>query len=218
MTHRVTLLFFTQAIGAPETALVAKQVLDEVASLSDAVVVEEVNFVLEQERAAQYGITDIPGVALLRDGQDARMRFLGAPAGYEFMSLVQAVVLAGTEDSGLSPASRVLLAEHVTEAVDIKVFVTPTCAYCPQAVTLSNRMAVENPLITATCVEATEFPELSRRYRVTGVPKTVATLSRASGRALVELLGALPEDEFVRAIVGVDPVAAGTSQSAPRLN
>jgi hypothetical protein len=96
VSHRVTLLFFTQAIGAPETALIAKQVLDEVASLNDAIDVEEVNFVLDKDRAAQFGITDIPGVALLRDGEDTRMRFLGAPSGYEFMSLVQAVVLAGT--------------------------------------------------------------------------------------------------------------------------
>jgi predicted DsbA family dithiol-disulfide isomerase len=55
-------------------------------------------------------------------------------------------------------------------------------------------MAVESPLIRATCVEATEFLELSRRYRVTGVPKTVVNES-------IEILGALPEDAFVSAVV-----------------
>jgi hypothetical protein len=56
-------------------------------------------------------------------------------------------------------------------------------------------MAVENPHIRAVSVEATEFLELSQAYRVTGVPKTVVNNS-------VEILGALPEAEFVRQVVG----------------
>jgi predicted DsbA family dithiol-disulfide isomerase len=55
-------------------------------------------------------------------------------------------------------------------------------------------MAVESPHIRATCVEATEFMDLSRKYRVTGVPKTIVNET-------IEILGALPEDAFVRAIV-----------------
>ena len=47
----VRLLFFTQTIGAPETAHIARQVLDEIASLNDLVTLEEVNFVLDQESA-----------------------------------------------------------------------------------------------------------------------------------------------------------------------
>jgi hypothetical protein len=52
----VRLVLFTQTIGAPETALIARQVLDEIASLNDHVTVEEANIVLDRERAAQYGI------------------------------------------------------------------------------------------------------------------------------------------------------------------
>ena len=51
---------------------------------------------------------------LLQGDEDTRMRFLGAPAGYEFMSLIEAVILAGTDDSGLTPESKALVAEHVT--------------------------------------------------------------------------------------------------------
>lgn len=53
-------------------------------------------------------------------------------------------------------------------------------------------MAFSNPNITATSVEATEFMDLSRKYRVTGVPKTIVNDS-------IEILGALPEDQFVQA-------------------
>jgi len=124
--HPVTLLLFTQTIGAPETALLARQVLDELASLNDLIRVEEVNFVLEKDRAAQYGIDHIPAIVLLSNDTDTRMRFLGAPAGYEFMSLIEAVILAGTDDSQLDPQSRELIAANVNAPVDIHVFVTPT--------------------------------------------------------------------------------------------
>jgi glutaredoxin-like protein len=194
ISEPVTLLFFTQTFGAPDTVLVARQVLDEIVSLSDRVSLEEVNLILDKDRAAQYGISGIPAVVLLRSGEDTRMRFLGAPAGYEFMSLVEAVILAGTGDSGLTAASRAAIAGLTTPA-DIKVFVTPSCPHCPRAVTLAHRLAVENPNIRATCVEATEFLDLAQRYRVTGVPKTIV-----EGTA-VEILGAVPEDAFVDAIV-----------------
>ena len=51
-------------------------------------------------------------------------------------------------------------------------------------------MAFANPNITAYAVEATEFPDLARRYQVTGVPKTIVNEE-------VEILGALPQDAFV---------------------
>jgi glutaredoxin-like protein len=191
----VRLLFFTQTFGAPDTVLIAKQVLDEIVCLNDHLALEEVNFVLEQERAQQYGVEQIPTIVLLKNDQDTRIRFLGAPAGYEFMSLIEAVILAGTSDSGLTPDSRALVAEHVTAPLDIKVFVTPTCPHCPRAVTLAHRLAIESPLITASCVEATEFMDMSRRFRVTGVPETIVNGS-------IEILGALPEDQFVRTVVG----------------
>ena len=126
ITQPVTLLLFTQAIAAPETALVAREVLDEMASLNDLITVEEVNFVLDKDRAEAFGIEHIPSIAVLRGGEDTRMRLVGAPSGYEFVSLIEAVLLAGTEGSGLSDASRSLIARHVTGPMDIRVFVTPT--------------------------------------------------------------------------------------------
>jgi hypothetical protein len=51
-------------------------------------------------------------------------------------------------------------------------------------------MAFASPHITSSAVEATEFPDLARRYRVTGVPKTVVNDS-------IEILGGLPEDSFI---------------------
>ena len=126
IAHPVKILFFTQTIGAPDSVLMAKQVLDEVASLHEHISVEEVNLILDRDRAAQYGIEHVPGIVLLRGEEDTRMRFLGAPAGYEFMSLIEAIILAGTDDSGLTQSSKDLIASQVSGPLDIQVFVTPT--------------------------------------------------------------------------------------------
>jgi hypothetical protein len=55
-------------------------------------------------------------------------------------------------------------------------------------------MAFESPKVRAACVEATEFMDLSRRYHVSSVPKTIVN---GTG----EILGAVPEDMFVRSVV-----------------
>jgi len=56
-------------------------------------------------------------------------------------------------------------------------------------------MAFASPQITAFAVEATEFPDLARRYQITGVPKTIVNEE-------VEILGALPQDEFIEQAIG----------------
>ena len=64
-------------------------------------------------------------------------------------------------------------------------------------------MAFANEHITAYAVEATEFPDLARRYRVSGVPKTVVDET-------VEILGALPQDAFIaQALAGRDGSPSG---------
>jgi len=129
MTTPVRLLFFTQALGC-ETCLQTRQILDELPPLSDKIAIEEVNFVLESDRAAQFGIDRVPAIALLgqdETGQprDSRIRFLGAPSGYEFVSLVKAVLLVGGHDSALSDENRTRIAA-VDKPVTMQVFTTPT--------------------------------------------------------------------------------------------
>ena len=194
----VRLLFFTQALDC-ETCLMARQILDELPALSDKIAVEEVNFVLEVEKAAKYGIDRVPAIAVVSQDdagaeRDSNMRFLGTPSGYEFISLIHAVRLAGGAASHLSEEGRARVAT-VDRPMTLRVFTTPTCPHCPRAVALAHEMAFANPNITAFAVEATEFPDLARKYSVTGVPKTVVNDS-------VEILGALPPDAFVEQALG----------------
>jgi predicted DsbA family dithiol-disulfide isomerase len=60
-------------------------------------------------------------------------------------------------------------------------------------------MAFTNPNIIAYAVEATEYPDLARKYQVSGVPKTVVNDE-------VEILGALPQDAFIeQALSALEP-------------
>jgi len=129
MTNPVRVLFFTQTLDC-EPCVQTRQILDELPPLSDKIAIEEVNFILEKDKAAQYGIDRVPALALVGAGaagepRDTRIRFLGTPSGYEFISLVQAVMLAGGHASNLTPANRARV-EAVTTPTTIQVFSTPT--------------------------------------------------------------------------------------------
>ena len=125
MTAPVRLLFFTQALGCGG-CLQTRQILDELPGLSDKITIDEVNFVLEQDKAATYGIDRVPAIVLLEsDDADSRIRFLGTPSGYEFISLVHAVLLVGGRASNLTNENRKRIAA-VDRPVTMQVFTTPT--------------------------------------------------------------------------------------------
>lgn len=66
---------------------------------------------------------------------------------------------------------------------------------------LAQHMAVASDRVTATAIEANEFPDLSRAYRVMGVPKIVIN-------DRVEFEGAVPEPQFLEAVLrAVSPAA-----------
>jgi alkyl hydroperoxide reductase subunit AhpF len=122
---RVTLVLFTQTIGGSESGPVARQVLDELATLNDKIEVVEKNFILDLDDRAKYGVDKSPAIVVLSDGDDTRMRFFGAPTGYEFVPLVEAVLLAGTGHLELQDETKALLAT-VDKPMHLQVFSTPT--------------------------------------------------------------------------------------------
>ena len=129
MTAPVRLLFFTQTIDC-EPCVHTRQILDELPLVSDKITIEEVPFLLEKEKASQFTIDRVPAIAIVgQDGsgeaRDSRIRFLGAPAGYEFISLVQAVLLVGGGGSNLTEQNRRRIAA-VDKPLTLQVFTTPT--------------------------------------------------------------------------------------------
>lgn len=186
----VRLVFFEQSIGCEKCAP-TRQLLEQLTELSPHVTLETRNLVLDKESAEQYRVDRVPAIVVASAGRD-RIRFYGAPFGNELMSLVEAIKVTGTGDTHLSEQSRAQLST-LSEPVRIQIFFTPTCAYCPQMVSLANRLAVQSRLVEATAIDATEYPDLVRRYRVNGVPKTIIN-------DRIEIVGLAPEEELVTAI------------------
>jgi alkyl hydroperoxide reductase subunit AhpF len=129
LTRRVRLVFFTQTLDC-ETCVQARQILDELPPLSDKITIDEVNLVLDRDKAGRFGIDRVPAVAIVsqEDGgpeQDSRIRFLGTPSGYEFSALIHAVMLVGGKPTGLTEAQRQRLAS-IDRPVVMQVFTTPT--------------------------------------------------------------------------------------------
>lgn len=121
----VTILLFTQTIGGSESGPVAKQILREIAALNDKVTVVEKSFVLDTEERSRYGVDKAPAIVILGDGVDTRMRMYGAPTGYEFVGLVEAIIVAGTGKVELETQTLAWLAA-VDKPMHIQVFSTPT--------------------------------------------------------------------------------------------
>jgi len=188
---KVKLVVFTQEIEC-EYCRENTALAQEVASLSDRVDIEVYNFVLDKEAVERYGVDKIPAIAVEGE-KDYGVRFHGVPAGYEFTSLIEAIKAVSAGESGLAPESKEAL-KGLKEPLHLQVFVTLTCPYCPTAVQLAHKMAVESDMVRADMVESSEFPHLAHKYNVFAVPKTVVNEK-------VSFDGALPEPLFLEQVM-----------------
>lgn len=123
MPSPVRLVHFTQELNL-EYGRETTQLLEELSGLSDQLSLEIHNFLLEKDKAAEYGVGRVPAT-VVANGKTSGIRFYGLPAGYEFASLLDAILMVSQADSGLSAESREKLAA-ITQPLHLQVFVTPT--------------------------------------------------------------------------------------------
>lgn len=123
MVNPVKLVHFTQELNL-EYGREAKELLEELAALSDKLFVEVYNFLLDKERVAEYGIDKVPAT-VVRNVKDYGIRFYGLPAGYEFSTLLDAILDVSKGESGLGVVSKEKLGK-ITQPLHLEVFVTPT--------------------------------------------------------------------------------------------
>ena len=123
MASPVKLVHFTQELNL-EYGREARQLIEELAQLSDKLSLETYNFLIDKEKAAEYAIDKVPAT-VIRNGKDYGIRFFGLPAGYEFSTLLDAILVVAEGHSGLQPESRDKLAQ-LTQPLHLEVFTTPT--------------------------------------------------------------------------------------------
>lgn len=123
LTGPVTIVNFTQELEC-QYCSETRRLLSEVAELSDKITLEVHNFQIDQELVQRHSIDRIPAT-VITGARDYGVRFFGIPSGYEFGSLIDAIVMASTGESGLAQETRDKLAA-LEEPLHIQVFVTPT--------------------------------------------------------------------------------------------
>lgn len=154
--------------------------------LSDRIVFHDLP--MDHELAGKWQVEHSP--TLLIDPSRYNIRWLGAPLGEEGRIFLEAILLAGFRQSGLEGQSLKVL-RQISQARDIKLFVSFSCPYCPQQATHALKAAIERPdLISLTIIDTQANPDLARQYDAQSVPQTYANETLVA-------LGAQSEELFM---------------------
>jgi thioredoxin reductase (NADPH) len=142
---------------------------------------------LNHDLAKKWDVYRSP--TILFDPEHYPIRWLGAPMGEEGRTFLEALLLIGMENSSLSDQALKVL-DKIESKRDIKVFVSPTCPYCPQQAVNGLKTVVEKPeLITLEIIDIQCNPDLADRYSAQSVPQTYAN-------EVLIAHGAQPEELF----------------------
>jgi thioredoxin reductase (NADPH) len=186
LPHEIPLLLFT-AKGRDDVFVEAnRQVIRAFRELSKKVTLREYN--LDHELAQKYQVTSAPTLLIAPDRY--HIRWLGAPMGEEARTFLETLLLVGMGKSNLSEQSLKVI-QRIDSARNIKVFVSPTCPYCPQQAVNAVKAAVELPeLISLEIIDIQSEPELTEQYSAHSVPQAFAN-------DVLIGQGAQPEEVFI---------------------
>lgn len=189
----VSLKLFSQAIGC-ETCQIAEDLLKELAEVEpEKIKLEVYSPVIDREISQKYGIERVPTIVIEGD-KDYGIRYIGLPAGLEFTTLVQGIVQVSKRQPRLSERTIEML-KSIDIPMEIMVFVTTSCGYCPSAAITAMNFALASDHISALIVDASENMDLAELYQVVGVPKIVIN------RGVAEFVGAQPENNFLGYVI-----------------
>ncbi len=181
-----------------------KQLLGELSELTERLSYEVVDFDTEEGKklAGQYRIDRAPAVTITQEGRDMGVRYFGLPAGHEFGAFLEDIIDVSNGSTDLMPETKEAV-KAINRDVRILVFVTPTCPYCPLAVRMVHKFAIENTLagrgkVLGDMVEAIEYPEWADQYSVMAVPKIVI---QVEGDDRIQFEGAYPEKMFLEKLL-----------------
>lgn len=157
--------------------------VNSVAELSDKIKVEICDCDENDPKAKEYGIERHPAISIDGD-KDYGIRFYGVPAGKEFTTFIESIMLVSSRKPVLTPEATELLSK-VNHKVNLKVFVTLECPYCPAMVIRAHKLALANDYITAEMIESSQFAQLASDHDIFGVPNTIINNGLGSVEGLV---------------------------------
>lgn len=171
LTHDVELVMFADAHAGDELfAQANRQIIRAFRDLSDRIRFKE--FGMDHPEAKRMGIRYSPTLVIAPDRYN--IRWVGAPVGEEGRSFLEMLLLVGMAESRLSDAARKVI-QRIDSPRQVKVFVSPTCPYCPQETINALKALIENPeMISLEIIDIQACPELAEQYNASSVPQAFA--------------------------------------------
>ena len=126
------------------------------------------------------------------DGTQTGLAFHGVPSGHELTSFVLGLYNAAGPGQALDDSTRQQIAS-ITKSAEVKILVTLSCTMCPDLVAATQRIAAENPKVTAHVYDIRHFENLKNQYKVMSVPCLVINnnqvfFGKKSIHQIIELL------------------------------
>lgn len=130
----------------------------------------------------------LPATGVGKPGEVARMVFHGVPGGKEITAFASAILTAGGGGKDLDKYTRKDI-DKIKKPMQLQVCVSLGCQHCSQLVSNAQRVAWENPNVTAHMIDANLYPELVKEYSIQRVPLTVidGKTSLPGGKTMAEL-------------------------------
>jgi thioredoxin reductase (NADPH) len=186
MPNQIDLLLFTSPDKNDRFSQATRKVVHSIKETTPKITLKEYD--ISHKEAKRLNAEHSP--ALFINPDRYRIRWYGAPIGEETRTLVEALVMFGYGETHISQDSKKIL-EKINSPRNIKVFVSPTCPYCPQQAVNALKAAIEKPdLISLEIIDIQANPELAEKYSAQSVPQVYADETLIA-------MGAQPEELFM---------------------
>jgi thioredoxin reductase (NADPH) len=170
LPNEVPVLLFTQGESKDVLNVAARDLLRNFSRLSKKIVLSE--FDLDSEEARKRNVTSAP--TILFDPDRYSVRYVGVPYGEESRTLVALIVLIGLRAGNMSEQA-LKVVQKLDALREIKVFVSPTCPYCPDQAVNAIKVAIERPdVVSLEIIDIQSNQETASRYSAFSVPQTFA--------------------------------------------
>jgi len=194
MPNDIPLLLFTEKAKDDVFAQANRQVIRAFRDLTDKITLHEYD--LHHDMARKHNVTVAPTLVIAPELYN--IRWIGAPMGEEARTFLELLMLVGSGNSNASDQSLKVL-ERIDAPRHVKVFISPSCPYCPQEAVNGAKAAVARPdLISLELIDIQCRPDIAQQYGAQSVPVAYAN----------EVLigqGAQAEEVFMSSLQKLEP-------------
>ena len=113
-----------------------------------------------------------PALKLTDKEEKVQIYYLAIPEGREWKPFLNALKSISQNKNFLNENETNRI-KKINKQVEIKIFITPFCLFCPAVVDKANQLSIAQNLIKTFIIDATHYPDLVQKYKVTASPTVI---------------------------------------------